>query len=149
MSRVALHFPRRAKAVLYGNIAISFATGTLWFVLHRWFSIEGEFGPEKNPLEPWLIKVHGASAFLVLIGFGYVLASHVHVGWRTRRNRVLGLALVTTFALLILTGYLLYYASGEGFREGVGWMHLALGLSLPVTLMAHIAMGKRPRPQSR
>lgn len=139
MSRVALHFPRRAKALLYGNIVLSFITGTCWFVLHRWFPIQGEFGPEKNPLEPWLIKMHGASAFIALVGFGYLLASHVHVAWRSRRSRLSGQAMLGNVILLILTGYLLYYAGGEGFREGVSWMHLATGLSLPVTLAVHLS----------
>ncbi|MCB1210128.1 MAG: hypothetical protein KDK97_12405, partial [Verrucomicrobiales bacterium] len=94
MSRVALHFPGWAKAVLYSNVLMSLATGSAWFALHRWVEIEGEFGPEKSPLEPWLMRVHGASAFLILIGFGYLLASHIHVGWRAKRNRFSGLGLV-------------------------------------------------------
>ena len=147
MNRIALHFPRWAKAVLYGNILLSLATGSLWFVLHRWFQIEGDFGPEKQPLEPWLMKAHGASAFLILIGFGYLLASHIHIGWRSKRNRALGIALLSTLVLLVLTGYLLYYASGEGLRESVSWAHLALGLSLPVTLGLHVWWGHRRRGQ--
>ncbi len=138
MKRVALHFPRWAKAVLYGNLALSFITGTLWSILNRWFPIEGEFGPQKNPLQAWLIKLHGASAFLVLIGFGYLLASHVHVGWRSGRNRFSGSSILGNVTLMIVTGYLLYYASGEGFRESVSWVHLALGLALPCTLGLHV-----------
>ncbi len=145
MNRIALHFPRWAKAILYGNILLSLLTGSTWFALHRWGQIEGEFGPEKHPLEPWLIKIHGASAFLILIGFGYLLASHVHVGWRSRRNRVLGVTLLSTICLLIFTGYLLYYASADGFREGVSWTHLLTGLSLPVTLGLHVWWGHRRR----
>ena len=145
MSRVALHFPRWAKRVLYGNVALSFVTGSLWFALHRWGQVEGEFGPEKHPLEPWLIKAHGASAFLVLIGFGYLLASHVHIGWRSGKNRRAGLAVVGTILGLIFTGYLLYYAGSEGFRESVSWVHLAIGLSLPGTLGFHIWLGHRAR----
>lgn len=143
MKRVALHFPRWAKTVLYGNLALSFATGTGWFGIHRWFQTEGEFGPEKHPIEPWLIKIHGASAFLVLIGFGYLLASHVHVGWRTHRNRVLGVSTLTNVAVMILTGYLLYYAGSETFRQQVSWMHLILGLCLPAVLALHVLLGKR------
>jgi hypothetical protein len=143
MSRIALYFPRWAKAMLYGNLLLSFSTGTVWFALHRWAQVDGEFGPEKHPLEPWLIKLHGASAFLVLIGFGYLLASHVQIGWRSKRNRKLGLALISTLVMIIITGYLLYYASGDGFREAVSWTHLALGLSLPVTLILHVWRGHR------
>ncbi len=143
MSRVALHFPRRAKLMLYGNIALSFASGIAWFALHRWGQVEGEFGPEKSPLEPWLLRVHGASAFLAMMGFGYLLASHVHVGWRSRRNRRLGALLVGAVSLLILSGYLLYYSAGEDFRSAVSWIHLGLGLSLPGVLGLHVWKGHR------
>lgn len=145
MNRIALHFPRWAKTVLYSNVLLSFSTGTAWYGLHRWYEVEGEFGPEKSPLEPWLMRVHGASAFLIILGFGYLLASHVHVGWRSRRNRALGVAVVAWVLLLIGSGYLLYYASGDKFRSSVGLGHLILGLSLPVTLGAHVWRGHQKR----
>lgn len=145
MNRVALHFPLWAKAVLYGNVLLSLGTGSTWFALHRWFQQEGEFGPEKSPLEPWLMRVHGASAFLILIGFGYLLASHIHIGWRSKRNRPAGIAVLSWVLLLIGSGYLLYYASGDGIRDSVGLAHLALGLSLPVTLGLHVWRGQHSR----
>lgn len=145
MSRVALHFPRRAKALLYGNLLLSLASGTSWFALHRWYRAEGEFGPEPSKLEPWLMKVHGASAFLAMIGFGYLLASHVHVGWRSRRNRAFGMSLVFLIAALAISGYLLYYSAGEVFRETVSWTHLALGLAFPGVLAGHVVAGRRRR----
>lgn len=143
MSRIALHFPRIAKAALYGNLLLSLGSGTLWYALHHWFQIEGEFGPEKHPLEPWLIKLHGLSAFFAMIGFGYLLATHVHVGWRSKRNRWLGIAVLSSIALLIITGYLLYYAGGESFRSAVALTHLVLGLSFPVTLALHVLKAHR------
>jgi hypothetical protein len=145
MSRIALHFPKRAKALLYGNLLLSLASGTSWFALHRWFRVEGEFGPEPSRLEPWLMKIHGASAFLALIGFGYLLASHVHFGWRSKRNRTLGVALVSIFSALIVSGYLLYYGGGDDFRDVVGLIHLGLGLAFPCVLAGHVFVGHRRR----
>ncbi len=145
MSRVALHFPRRAKILLHGNVLLSFASGALWFSLHRWGQIEGEFGPEPNPLAPWLIKIHGASAFLALIGLGYLLATHVHVAWRTRLNRVFGLTLLMVIIALGLSGYMLYYGQGETVHEITRWVHLTLGMLLPLTLALHVWRGHRDR----
>jgi hypothetical protein len=145
MSRVALHFPRRAKALLYGNLLLSFISGTTWFAMNRWFRVEGEFGPEPSKLEPWLMKIHGASAFIALIGFGYLLASHVHVGWRSKRNRTLGVALVSIFSALAISGYLLYYGSGDEFHYGMGWIHLGFGLAFPCVLAGHVFIGHRRR----
>lgn len=143
MKRVGLHFPRWAKLTLYGNLLLSLATGMTWFALHRWGQVEGEFGMEPHPAEPWLLRIHGASAFLILIGFGYLLATHLTVGWRSRRNRPLGLSLVVCLALLAASGYLLYYASGEGFRDTVSWVHFIIGLSFPVILASHVIVGHR------
>lgn len=145
MSRVALHFPRRARILLYGNVLLSFASGTLWFSLHRWGQSEGEFGPEPTSLEPWLIKIHGASAFLALIGLGYLLATHVHVAWRTRLNRFFGLTLLIVIIALGLSGYVLYYGQGEALHEITRWVHLMLGLLLPLTLALHVWRGHRDR----
>lgn len=146
IKRVALHFPLWAKLVLHGTLALSFLTGSCWFILHQWFQIEGEFGPEKHPLEPWLIQAHGASAFITLIGFGYLLSTHIHVAWRTKRNRVLGILLVANLVLLILSGWLLYYVGVETLRECISMAHLALGLALPITLFSHIRTAARRVP---
>ncbi|MDB6137915.1 MAG: hypothetical protein JWO94_987 [Verrucomicrobiaceae bacterium] len=143
MSRVALRFPRKAKALLYANIILSFCSGIAWFCLHRWGQVEGDFGPEKSPWEPWLMRVHGASAFLAMMGFGYLLASHIHVGWRSKRNRLLGVVVVSVIGSIIVSGYLLYYSAGEDFRTVVSWTHLALGLSLPGSLGFHVWRGHR------
>lgn len=145
MSRVALHFPRKAKIILYGNVLLSLTSGTLWFALHRWGQVEGDFGPEIHPLEPWLIKIHGAAAFCALIGLGYLLATHVHVAWRTRLNRLFGISLLSVIIALGLSGYLLYYGQGEALHETTCWVHLILGLLLPVTLLLHVWKGHRDR----
>ena len=44
---------------------------------------------------------------------------------------------------IALTGYLLYYAGSETFRQQVSWMHLILGLCLPAVLALHVLLGKR------
>ena len=144
MARIALHFPKLYKAALYTLIAGSFGSGAGWFILHRWFQVEGDFGPEKHPLEPWLLRLHGGLAFAMMIAFGFLLASHVHVAWRSRRNRIFGIAMVSVIAAQILTGYGLYYA-GETLRVTVGWCHLASGLALPFLLGLHVGMGHRSR----
>jgi hypothetical protein len=144
MSRVGLYFPRWAKAVLYAVLLLSLGTGTTWYVLERWFQIEGEFGPEKHPWQPSLIKLHGASAFASLMGFGYLLASHLPVAWKARRNRASGLMLTGIFGVQILSGYGLYYAS-EPLRETVSSLHLISGLAFPILLMGHLFFGHRSR----
>ncbi len=143
MKRIALHFPRLWKAALYLLLATSWASGVAWFSLHRWIRVEGEFGEEHSAWEPLLLKIHGASAMLVMVYFGYVLATHVSVGLRARRNRGLGLALMYALAFMIVTSYGLYYIGNESLRSIVSWAHLATGFLLPLVLMLHVLLGHR------
>ena len=145
MKRIALHFPLLFKALLYALLATSFATGTLWFALHRWVRIAGDFGDEPSAWEPVLLKIHGASAMCAMIFFGYVLATHVAVAMRTRRNRVLGFALVAALCFQIGTGWGLFYFGGETLRAVTSWAHLGTGLTLPAVLAAHIVWGRSHR----
>jgi hypothetical protein len=146
VKRIALHFPRLWKAALYAVLATSWLTGTTWFALHRWVRIEGDFGEEHSPWEAMLLKVHGASAMLVMVYFGYLLATHVPVGLRSKRNRLLGLTLVYAIGFMIVTAYGLYYLGGEGFRSIVSWAHTVVGFSLPLMLGLHVALGHRGNP---
>ena len=139
--RIALHFPRLWKAFLYLLVTTNWGTGVAWFSLHRWYRVQGEFGEEFSPWEPRLLRIHGGSAMLMMIYFGYLLASHVPVGIRSRRNRILGITLLSVVGFLILTAYGLYYSWGEEFKEWVSWAHLIAGLSLPVVLFLHIWTG--------
>ena len=145
MARVALHFPRSAKVVLYGVLLLSLSSGLTWWALEKWGTVEGEFGPEKSRWLGPVLKIHGASAFLVLIGFGYLLASHIHVGWRSRRSRVLGSALVLMIVTMIASGYGLYYIGDDDWREKISWLHRLSGLSLLPLLLGHVWAGHRGR----
>ena len=145
MKRIALHFPRLWKAALYAVLAMSWLTGTTWFVLHQWVRIEGDFGEEHSAWEPVLIRVHGASAMLMMVFYGYLLASHVPTGLRSKRNRVLGLALVFSIGFLIFTAYGLYYLGGEQFRNVVSWAHASVGFALPFVLALHVVLGHQHR----
>ena len=54
-----------------------------------------------------------------------------------------------TFGILTVTGYGLYYAGGESLRAWTSWIHLAVGLGLPLLLILHIWLGKRTRPAAQ
>lgn len=143
MKRIALRFPRPFKLALWGAFCLSWITGVSWFVLHRWFRVEGEFGEEHSAWEPLLMKIHGGAAMLMMIYFGYLLASHVPVGLRSRRNRALGLALLSALGFMIVTAYGLYYIGGEGFHSVISWAHLGVGFCLPFLLALHIVAGHK------
>jgi len=143
MKRIGLHFPRLFKILLWGILLTSFFTGLTWFYLHRWGLVRGEFGEEPNAWEPFLMKVHGAMATLMSVFFGYLLGTHLTIAWRAKRNRVLGATVIGLISSMIVTGYALYYCGDEGLRSITSWSHVIIGISLPITLLAHIWAGHK------
>jgi hypothetical protein len=146
LRRPTVHFSRAWKLLLYGVLMLSFTTGVTWFALDQWGRTTDEFDiVHKHPLQAVLLKIHGASAMIVLMGFGYILATHVHAAWRTRRQRRSGLPLIAVFVLLAATSWCLYYLGDETWRARIAWAHIGAGLSLPLVLGAHILFGHRKR----
>lgn len=121
------------------------SSGVAWLLLHYFGQTEGEFGPETNPVEPWALRLHGASMIAALLGVGSLLVVHIWRGWAYRRQRVVGAALATVVALLTLTGYLLYYVSDETLRAGVSIFHWVIGLATLPLFVVHYRHGRRIR----
>jgi hypothetical protein len=118
-------------------------TGVAWLLLHYFGRIKGEFGPEANPLEPWMLRFHGLAMIVSLLGVGTLLVVHVWKGWAHRHQRLVGCVLLAAVALLVLTGYLLYYVGNEEDRSWVSLVHWLLGVALPVVFIIHYRRGRR------
>ncbi len=112
-------------------------TGALWLLFHYFFVTQGEFGPTTNPLEPWWLKLHGAFAFAAVWIFGLLWGIHITKLLPTQRKRWSGSALTGVFALLIVSGYLLYYVGDDRFRPMISLLHWVIGLASPVALLGH------------
>ncbi|MEO1856259.1 MAG: hypothetical protein ABGY95_02685 [Rubritalea sp.] len=137
------------KAILGTAILTSWTTGLGFYILNNYMEVEGDFGPEKHPFQFSFLKVHGASAFVMLVIYGYLLASHVPIGLKAKRERMLGLLLTFTQALLIFTAYYLYYGKDEDRRELMAWTHFSIGFFYPMIIVLHIFVGRRSSRQRR
>lgn len=136
------------KFAVIAGVGASFLTGAGWLVLDSFFQHEGDFGPERLPLQGVLLQLHGAIAMGMMMLLGGTLATHVRHYWRKRRSRKSGLGLAGTWILLMATAYLLYYSGRESVRSAAHGLHIALGLSLPVGLVVHILQKRRQPPPS-
>ena len=145
MPLVRMLMPRWLRRTIYGVLASSWLTGTTFFVLSRFVEVEGEFGPQKHPMQASVLAAHGACAFLMLLALGALWTNHVPAAWRSRRSRRLGISLVSITALMAISGWVLYYAAGDTLRPWIGNLHFAIGVSLPVALACHVAAGRRSR----
>jgi len=134
---------RLQRYFLYAVLTLVFLSGVAWAYWNYLAASPGEF---EMSAKAWAMKIHGAAAMAVLILIGMLLNEHVRLAWRARRNRANGSFFLSAFAFLTITGYGLYYAGGERLRAWTSWIHLAIGLFLPILLLIHIFLGKRTRP---
>jgi magnesium-transporting ATPase (P-type) len=143
----SIRLKRLQRYFLYAVLALLFLSGAAW-AYWDYFQLPGDF---EASAKTWAMKIHGAAAMAILVMIGMLLSGHVRFAWRARRNRANGSVFLSAFAVLTITGYGLYYAGGESLRAWTSWIHLGLGLALPILLVMHILLGKRTRPgtQSR
>jgi uncharacterized membrane protein len=123
-------------------LALLFFSGAAW-AYWNYLRLPGDF---EVGAKAWAMKIHGAAAMAILVLIGILLSAHVKFAWRARRNRTNGSVFLSAFAVLTITGYGLYYAGGERLRAWTSWIHLAIGLALPVLLLMHIFLGRKTRP---
>lgn len=128
---------------------ILWLSGAGWLLLHYFGQVQGEFGVETNPLEPWFLRLHGLVLIPALLGFGGLFIVHMPKGWKDESQRVAGVTLTSLVAVLILTGYMLYYVGGEWLRDWTSLIHWALGLGVPGIFIWHYLGRKNAKPKTR
>ncbi|MFC5489484.1 hypothetical protein [Dokdonella soli] len=139
--------PRR-EALVYWILGLLWTSGIGWLVFHYFLRQAGEFGEMSHPLEAWWLRLHGAGAFAGLWLIGLLWAIHLVPGWKSRR-RPSGIVLSGLLSVLVLSGYLLYYAGGDRMHEVVALVHWLVGLALPLPLLLHGLRGRRARGSQR
>jgi len=142
MSAPAIRLGKWHQTYLYSVGAILVVSGVLWLWFHYFVRIEGEFGPQIHPLEPWWLRVHGIAAAAFMIGFGSVLPGHVRRAWGMSRNRVTGTVFFAAMLTMTLTGYLLYYVGVQAVRDNMAIVHWGVGLGFPLLTGWHVWRGR-------
>jgi cytochrome bd-type quinol oxidase subunit 2 len=138
----SIRLKRSQRYFLYAVLALVFWSGVAW-AYWNYLRSPGDF---QTNAKSWAMKIHGAAATAILVLIGMLLNGHVRFAWRARRNRANGSIFLSALAVLTITGYGLYYAGGESLRAWTSWIHLAVGLALPILLVIHIFLGRRTRP---
>lgn len=133
-SKLSLPF----KSLLFAVGGVLTATGAGWLVLHYRYPVVDEFGARPHPAEKFLLQGHGAAAMGWLLILGALLQHHVRVGLRHRRRLVSGLSLLGLNAILIVTGYGLYYAGDERLRAWASWSHSVVGGAVVLAFALHL-----------
>src|SRR3569623_258221 len=99
--------PRWQRHGRYASLLLLLVSGLGWLALH--YTVGAGTGELPHWSEPWWMRLHGAAVMASLFFVGTLLPGHAMRGWRMGRQRRLGLVLWTLLALLVASGYLLYY----------------------------------------
>ncbi len=133
---------QRREALVYIVLGVLWASGIGWLAFHYLLLQTTEFGLLPHPLEAWWLRLHGAAAFATLWLIGLLWAIHLVPAWKMRR-RISGIALAVLLAVLVLSGYLLYYAGGDDARAVIALLHWIIGAALPLALLPHVLRRRR------
>lgn len=147
MSYINIRMRRHFRRWLYTLLVLSWCSGVIFFILSRWITVEGDFGPEKHPWQFPVLMLHGGAAFLIMVSYGSVLFSHVTATWRLKRLRGLGITLVVMLCFQIISAWFLYYLSSDLIRGYIAYVHAGVGVSFPLVLTVHIVQGLKDRAQ--
>jgi hypothetical protein len=135
-SSVRVPMSPRLRRLVFSVGALLWLSGALWLVLHYGSAERTAFGPMPNPWEPVVMRVHGMLAVGGVFLLGWITAGHVSERWRSRPRRLSGLLLIASAAVLVLSGYALYYTTGSP-HEAAGLAHEILGVAALIVALAH------------
>ena len=135
--------PRRQRAAVYLITGVLWVSGCAWLCLDQFFAQRGPFGSTVHPLQPPLLLVHGVTAVASMYLFGWISARHVLRGWAEGRRRFSGGTLATLLALLIMSGFALFFLSSDAWQRYAAGAHDVLGIGITLLAIQHWFFGKR------
>lgn len=134
---------RGEKWFVYSASIGVWLTGALWVFYLYFMRLEGEFGPEKNPLESLWQKLHGGFGYYAMFAVGLLWPIHVVRGWHARWRRWSGGTMFGVALFLAVSGVMLYYV-GDAWREWTGLAHWVVGLAALAPFLIHWLSKSRP-----
>jgi hypothetical protein len=126
---------------IYAAFAALFLTGTGWLVADWEKNLSSDDIWQQSAA--YLLMVHGGAAMATLLLLGALIPVHLLRSWRSGNNRVSGSVMVTLNVVLIVTAFGLYYLGSETVRPWMSWIHIVVGVCMPVLFALHIFLGRR------
>ena len=128
----------------YLSTGLLVATGLAWLAIDVLARGGADIvGP--HPLAHPLLAAHGAIAMFASLAYGGIVAAHVPRAWAGKRNRRTGCLVASVLAVLMVTAWLLYYASSEDVHAIASMCHWIAGVAVALVLPLHVVMGRRAR----
>jgi hypothetical protein len=123
-------------------------SGCGWMIAHFFFQQRNDFGEQPSGWEPSLLHAHGMLAVGGVFIFGWIASRHIAERWNESDNRVSGLTLAAATAILVISGYLLYYVADERSNLAIASIHEVLGVLALVFAQIHWRIPNRQRKRA-
>lgn len=143
---------RRPQAAVYLIMGALWVTGCGWLLLDQFIAARGPFGKTPHPLEQPLLLIHGITSVLSMYLLGWISVRHVLRWWRGGLRRLSGGVLAAMLALLVVSGFALFFVSDDRWQYVAALIHEVLGVAVTVFAIQHWffyqrrALWAKPRP---
>ncbi len=117
---------------------VLYFSGVAVYILKGWLQVDRGMGPEPRSWQITSLQAHSIFGLLFLFLFGYLWATHVLPGWRRRRRLKTGISMVAVCLVLFVTVPFLFYASHEGLKSSMVWVHTYFGLASLLPFAVHL-----------
>jgi hypothetical protein len=132
------------RLTIYAIAGALWLTGCAWLILDRYFTRRGPFGATPHPLEAPLLLLHGIVAILSMCLFGWITARHVLRWWPGGVRRWSGGGLAGFIAVLIVSGFALFFLTDDEWLHYSAASHELLGLAVTLFAARHWFYRRRP-----
>src|SRR5439155_8043324 len=115
-------------------------SGVVYFWMKYQLKTDDPFSVINHPWQPAMLKTHILAAPLFILAAGIMINSHIVKKLQNksaRTNRVSGLILLLSFALMVASGYLLQAVSGPALTPVLAGLHIAAGILFAGAYFTH------------
>ncbi len=125
--------------LLWASTILVGVTGLVYAWMKYLVVSEEPFAVVHHPWQPFVLKAHILTAPLLIFAVGVVFLRHVLRQWRSREpeGRRSGLLVFFFFTAMVLSGYLIQTATGEGWLQALVVAHLATGIAYLAVVSVH------------
>jgi len=129
--------PGTQRFWVYLILGVLWLSGCVWLCLDQFFSMRGAFGKTPHPWEQPIVLAHGIVAIASMYLLGWISAQHVSHWWTKRLRRVSGILLCSFLAVLIVSGFALFFISDDYWQRIAAVIHEISGLGLTPIAIQH------------